>query len=263
MQRMFASAMILWLAAIGAANAQTDPAQANPQPAPATESTVPAAPPAITLQSVAASDPLSVPTSTVPTTIALPSPVPHRKPPSAAPRRRSIRRPPCNCRVKPAIVRRRRRIQRRRHRRRLRPTHRARLRSRQRPGKRAWAACSEAPRGVAVRRCSRHRGNAADQAIDRRAQGRLRIRRTGAAAPGDIAVRPDQHRAIGIDAVDLVPVAVGIAEFATAPMVWAISGGQDAPIPAPPAASHRRRGRPAARSAGRTGRWSRSARCRA
>ena len=84
MQRMFASAMILWLAAFGAANAQTDPAQmnpgqtnpaqANPQAAPATENTVPAAPSATTLRSVPASDPLSVPTSTVPTTFAVPAP---------------------------------------------------------------------------------------------------------------------------------------------------------------------------------------------
>src|ERR1700744_5716790 len=73
MQRLYASAMILWLAASGAANAQTDPAQmngaqTNPQIPPATESAVPATPPAPALQSVPASDPLSVPTSTVPTT---------------------------------------------------------------------------------------------------------------------------------------------------------------------------------------------------
>lgn len=79
MHRILASAMILWLAAVGAANAQmdpaqTNPAQTNPQAAPAPENTVPATPSATTLQSVPASDPLSVPTSTVPTTFAVPAP---------------------------------------------------------------------------------------------------------------------------------------------------------------------------------------------
>src|SRR5947209_4916980 len=61
---------------------------------------------------------------------------------------------------------------------------------------------------------SSNRGHPAEQAIQCRAQNFQRIRSAGPAAPRDVAVRSNQYRAIGVDAVNFVPGAAGVAEIA-------------------------------------------------
>src|SRR5690349_8496222 len=91
---------------------------------------------------------------------------------------------------------------------------------RRRISEQAWPDAYQAGREAQVELsdkrsiASRHLWHPAEQLLEYGVQSSLRIGRGRSAAPGDIAVGPDQHGAIDIDAVSGMPVAVGVADLA-------------------------------------------------